>query len=302
MKREITVCHSILSYIFENLNPFDKENFADLLLKEIQRNKLLLNDDLEQHYETKFQSNPASWQAYLAWIISQKQYPDLVKRVQNGSLNPNINALTQDTYEQCLLSICENSVDKIVFSDLLQSLAPALRNFDVFLMEQTTILDRTAQNAYNDYRFPIIRKRISQGQSSSDLGQWLSKIIQTETDITIIDNYIYQNQRSFRTHFLAYLPQNANIKIYTLLDRITQQQLIREFSRTFYSQWNIEVWLIPDKGEQHDRNIFTNRYHIAIGKGFGVFGNRGQTAQSDISVDFIDNIADRTLPNARKIL
>ncbi len=195
-----------------------------------------------------------------------------------------------------MLNIAYLNEDRIIFSELLQSYETALEGKNILQMNIDRILDRDDINHYNNYRFPIIRKRISKGESSSDLSQWLKRIIKTETDIKIIDGYIYQERENFKNYFLPHISHKATIKIYTFLDHISQSDVINKFTGADYSNFNIEVFLIPSKRDQHARNILTNSYFIHLEKGLRIFGRNGQTDQSDITVDYITNITGASFP------
>lgn len=70
----------------------------------------------------------------------------------------------------------------------------------------------------------------------------------------------------------------------------------------YFKDWKFELFLINSKKEQHARNIFTNKYYIHIEKGMAVFGKRGVSHQSDITIDYKKNIATYQMPRSRKII
>lgn len=312
MKREIAVCHSILSHCFKNVNPLDQQNTALAILAEIDRNMVLMNDDIEVAYDIFFEENHPNLLAdYQMWLSNKVQYANTAKIVSSHLTSSSISSLTSDDYLDILLNLTLIGTDKIVFSDLLTNLDIGLSALGILQMNQQRILNKVENNSYNSYRFPIIRKRIQNGESSVDLSNWLSKIIKDEMNITIIDPYIYANRQNLKTLFLNHVAPNATIKIYTTLNRntrigsvrrtLTNADLSTEFSHADYSTWTMEVYTMP-QGEQHARNILTNQYYIHLEKGLAIFKDGVHTAQSDITIGFIDNITDNSMPAATRIL
>ncbi len=303
MKLEIAVCYSTLAYCFTHENPFERDNKANDVLAEIKRKRVTLNDDLVVYYETYFESQQADLlEDYQLWFANQVLYTDHVKFVGNDLTSVEIDNIISDDYLNLLTTITYQTEDKIVFSELLDGDEVNLKAIGLLQMKVDRILDRHEDNYYNSYRLPIIRKRIEVDKSSSGLSNWLKKIIQTETYFEIIDGYIYQERANFKTYFLAYIPHQATIKIFTILDGITETDLINEFSGPDYQHWTIEVYLIRSKREQHARNILTNNYFIQLEKGMRIFGRRGKTDQSDINIDYRHNITDTSMPRINEQL
>lgn len=311
MKLKITVCHSILSYCFANINPLDQGNPALSILAEIDRNTVLINDDLEVAYEIFFEEkHPELLANYQMWLSNKALYANATKIVSSNLNSHSITALTTDDYLEILLNLTIIGEDKVVFSDLLTTMDNSLAALKILQMNQIRILNRSQSNYYNSYRFPILRKRVENGDSATDLSNWLARIIKTETDITIIDPYIYSSVGNLKMLFLSHVPNGATIKIYTALYHtrvgsrrrmLTNGDLITEFSHTDYAAWNMEVYVIPTQG-QHARCILTNNYFIHLEKGLAIFGNGISAAQSMINVDFIQNVESTALPAATQIL
>ncbi len=309
MRLDIVVCRSILEVCFELGNPFERSNEANQIMDEIYNKRINLNADLERHYENYFETQPLHLlDIYQNWIADLFTAAEGLLFLPENLRHPSIDGLTGDNYLDTLLNLTYHTRDKIVFSELLTDYDTELSALGILQMNSERILNRIENNRYNQYHFPIQRKRIIAGESSSDLSSWLSRIIQGETDITIIDPYIYVEIQNFRNYFLGHIPHGAKIKIYTAHQRnralrrtTTDRDLIREFTHPFYNDWNIEVYIIPPR-EQHDRDILTNQYAISLGRGISIFGRRGHTFQSNIGVDYIKNITDNTLPTARQIL
>ena len=304
MRLDIVVCHSILEYCFSNFRRYERENKAKQILAEIERKRINLNEDLQAHYEIHFETQRADLlEDYQLWLSNQVQYENYVKFVDNDLSSVGVDRIISDDYLRIAVNIACQNEDKIIFSELLSNYDDALKNIGILQMNVDRILDRNEDNYYNSYRLPIIRKRIAAGESSGKLSNWLKRIIKTETEFEIIDGYIYQSRESFKNYFLVHVPTGAKIKIYTLsVGAATEANLLREFSGADYRDWDLEVYLLSSKREQHARNILTNNYFIQLEKGMRIFGRSGLTDQSDITVDYKVNIANTSMPSIRKRL
>ncbi|MDM8519773.1 hypothetical protein QUF64_06980 [Anaerolineales bacterium HSG6] len=306
MKLDITLCHSILAYCFANLDHYERQNRARYLLDEIRKRRINLNDDLQVYYEVYFETHHSDLlEDYQQWFANQVIYADYVTFVPNNLSNTEIDYFVNDDYLRTLLNITRLNQDKIVFSELLSSYDQALKNMGILQLNIAKILDRNANNYYNDYHFPITRKRIIAEQSSRKLSNWLKRIIQSETDFEIIDNYIYTERNNFKRYFLPHVQHGAVLKIYTISDqrvRVSVTDLIREFSSPDYANWQIELYLVQSTRHQHARNILTNNYFIQLEKGMRIFGRKGHTDQSDINVDYRKNITSTSMPRIHKRL
>ncbi len=302
MKLDIVVCYSILEYCFQNHNFLDIDNKAISIFNEIEGKRVNLNDDLIDHYEDFFlAANPGFLDYYETWIANRMQYSDSINILSNGLANHSVNQLFDDDYLRTLANLAYINDDKIIFSDSLDNYKNQLQNLNILQLNGDEIIDKKTDNYYNRYRFPIFRKVIKKGESSVNLSNWLKRIIQTETDIIIIDNYIYQERHNFKKYFLDHVPANSNIKIYTILEGpATENSLKHEFRKSNYSNWNIEIFLIPGKKDQHARNIITNHYCIQLDKGMRIFGSNGATEQSDIYIDDVSNMTDNSMPMVSK--
>jgi len=305
MRLDIVVCYSVLEYCFSNFRNYRRENKARRILAEIERKRINLNDDLQVHYAVYFETQRADLlEDYQLWLSNQVQYEDYVRFVDDDLSNAKVNRIINDDYLRIAANIAYQTEDKIIFSELLVDYDNSLQDIGILQMNVDRILNRSEDNYYNRYRFPIIRKRIAAGEASAALSKWLKRIIQTETEFEIIDNYLYQSRENFKRYFLVHVPRGAKIRIYTLVTgAATESNLRREFSGADYRDFDLEVYLISDKKEQHARNILTNNYFIHLEKGMRIFGGRsGLTDQSDITVDYRDNITDTAMPPIRRRL
>ncbi len=296
MKLDIVVCYSTLEFCFFDVHYYERQNKGRLILDEIRRKRVNMNDDLLVYYETYFEDQGQDlFEEYQMWFSNQVLYSEHVKFVQNN-LSAHAADSISDEYLKILVNIAYLNEDKIIFSELLENNYDNLKRIGILQMNIDRILNTNEDNYYNSYRFPIIRKRIAYGDSSADLSNWLRRIIQKETEFEIIDGYILQEINNFKTYFLPHVQANATIKIYTILDRISGSDLTDEFFHPFYSRWNIEIYLIQSKRYQHARNILTDNYFIQLEKGMRIFGENGLTDQSDITVDYKIKMHDNSMP------
>ncbi len=265
MRLDIVICRSVLELCFELSNRLERNNQANQIMDEIYSKRIHLNSDLESHYEDYFTRHaPHLLQIYQDWISDLFTAAEGLMFAPENLDHPNIDGLTGDNYLDTLLNITYHTQDKIVFSELLLGYDTQLNRQGILQMDSGRILNRDENNYYNSYHFPIQRKRIVTGSSSRDLSDWFSRILQNETDVSIIDPYIYSSTTNLKRYFLCHVPHGAKVKIYTShqnnrhLRRMTNDSdLVGEFSRPTYNNWNIEVYITPPR-QEHDRDILTN--------------------------------------------
>lgn len=299
MNLEVTVCSSILEYCFSNLNYYDKNNTAKKVLDEIQSRRMVIHADLEESYAEFFENQrPDLVDHYREFIKQTLTYAESVKIL--GSYADNANTvILNNRYLKLLTDVCLATHDKILFSDLFSAYVTYINQWGVNWFNRKTMVDRQNSNSIlNQYRLPLIRKVVRRGNSSNALSVWMSKFLNGENSLTIIDGYLYENSDNFYRYFLRHVPNGATIKLYTLKNGRTNSAIIRKFRSAPFNNWNFEIELILSKKDQHARDIFTSKYYIEIDKGMGVFGTSGRTHQANITIQDIDNIYDSCLPTS----
>jgi len=308
MRLEITVCYSILEYCFAaNRDFITGDQRALMLWQELQRNRLSISIPLMEFYQKRFEEkHPELLQVYQYWMAANINDAERFNFVDNiYEENPTIKKWAMgDDYLNILLNTTYSTEDRIVLTEILNNMGFDAEPLGIHRMNSHLILDREANTYYNSYRFPILRKRIEAGESSFELSRWLSRIIRHERKFTIIDNYVWQNINSLKQYFLPHVRKGAKIKIYTYLEKKRDiEDCVREFQKQEYRKWDIRIFLVTDKRDQHARNILTENYFINLDKGLAIFGRDGRTDQSDINIDFIENVEDTALPeDVHKIL
>lgn len=297
MNLEITVCHSILDYCLTNLNYFDKENQAKKILDEIRSRQLVLHEDLEYEYEQFFENHkPELLDTYREFMKNTVAYAETSKILSSYQQRSDTQVLN-DAYLKMLADICLSTNDKILFSDLFNVFSNRLKNWGIAHYNRRNVTNKNNNTILNQYRLPLIRKVIRSGESSHNLSRWLSRFLISETDITIVDGYIFENSINFHRYFLTHIPFGAKIKLFTLRNGRTDREIIRKFTYPPFDKWQFEINIIPSKKDQHARDVFTNNYYIEIDKGMGVFGSKGKTHQANITVESLDGVYDQRLPN-----
>ncbi|MGG1140363.1 hypothetical protein [Bacillus mycoides] len=300
MKLEIVVCYSILKECFESLDALDRTNKSAIIFDEIMRRKIILNDQLQDSYEEYFRdTRPDLLDVYMQFIVNAVQSVDNVKVIGSTLENPT----NLDEYIDVLIDMAIDTEDKILLTDLLHPKLTTCQFSGINKLDSDNIFNKKKENILSKYRLPIIRKCIQRGQPNLDLAEWLSRFWRSESEFIVIDNYIYENRAQFLSYFLNYIPKGTTIHLYTMLNHgNTEQNLKSVFRGTPYSDWNFKFNIIGNKKDQHARDIFTNQYYIEIDKGMGVFGRNGRTDQSNITIQYKDNITDSTMPRARELV
>lgn len=304
MKLDITLSYTIIEFFLENLNEFEANNIGLRILQAIQQHYINLTYELEDNYDKYFQNKRMDlldmYRTFISNIITTNEYSKLIEELPEYN---EINTLVNDGYYKNLLSVCFNSSDKILLSDDNCPYDSKLIDLGITKVRNNEILDVNSNNIFNFYVLPIFARRITVGLPSSVIGKWIGRYLENETDIEIIDGYIYQNIDNFNEYFLKYIKHGANIKIYTIIDRgCTKTDIINEFKSSKYLLWRIEVFIISSKKEQHARNIFTNNYYIHLEKGMNIFGKDGFTYQSDVTVGFRRDAGKYEISNTEKVI
>lgn len=313
MRLEVTLCREIIEQCLNNLDIISRENIGKKILHEIYKRKICLSEGLENHYLSYFENEkPDLLYIYHDLMAELLTYEDNVKIISEFESNIDIfeNGCERTTgldieYLQSLVDTCYNSNDKIIISNILESYNNKLENKGISIINLEGIVNYSENNVLNSYRLPIIRKRIRASQQNSELSNWLKRFILDTSKLIIIDGYIYENSEQFLKYFLCHVPYGVSIRLYTLLNNgNTENEIRRKFTTGVYGSWSIEIFIISDKKEQHARNIYTDKYFISIDRGMGVFGRNGQTLQTDIAIDYhenIDRIDSLNMPSSRKI-
>ncbi len=293
MRLDITVCHSVLKqYLQADYSPVTGLQEDRNLLYEITKNNITLNKDLLTCYEIEFEQNPSQLDIYQSWLAAQTAKSEEETLFLTDDLShANINSLfTSDLYFQILVNVAYTTYDKIIFSNLLTRYKTPLELLKILPMDRARILNRHENNYYNNYHLPY-NKEIQNGESCSNLSKWLGRILKDETNIEIIDPYLYQNINSFKNYILPHIKHGANLTFYSGYTRdnnlgrpLNSADFINEFNNTAYSNWNISNVFSVQKIEIHDRKILTDKYVIKIGRGLDVFGRNGTTNRCDIDV------------------
>ncbi|NUU61257.1 hypothetical protein [Paenibacillus agri] len=307
MKLEVTLCYSLLEKCFDSItNVFDETT----LLNELKRRKLIIHHELENIYESYFKHDrPELFDIYAAFVSSILNNEMYSKVVDNINESPVVELIFPDSNNNRIVTnVCNSTEDKILMSELLNDFEKEkLENeMSISSFNSTEILDENKPTILNHYKIPIF-KRVPQGENSFALSKWLGRFLKNEKEITIIDNFLYENSINFYNYVIKYIDKDANIKLITMVNnRNTEANIINKFKSSPFDLWNIsEIHIVNMKREQHARNILTENYIIMIDKGMAVFGTGrvNNTDQSDITINYRSKVQEYSLPlNIRKIV
>lgn len=301
LKIDVVVCYSTLEICFDLYEPFSPNNDGQKILAEIHRRRLVLSENLENYYSNYFESNrPDLLDSYHQFIENCILYEDNSRFVNNSKADSRLSKIFDNEFYIELCRVACLTDDKIILSQLGEVLESACF-IGITILSTIDILDESKENLLNNYRLPIIGKRIGAGESCESLSEWFSRFLKTESEFEIIDGYIYQNRFNFYLYFLRHIPRGSKIRISTLEDidnRLMAVTIKAAFTNPPFNSWKIEISIIPNKKEQHARNIITNKYFIVIDKGMRIFGNGRdhQTEQSDIHIQYKNKITSISIP------
>ncbi|MED2799901.1 hypothetical protein P4244_20470 [Bacillus thuringiensis] len=306
MKLDITVCHSILEFCFNdgiNLTDILQDKCDKLIvLEEIKKRRICLSDNLEEQYHNYFsQERPELLDIYQSFIGTLMGFANNIKFIDNQPAAHYFDFLENDSYLEVLCTICYLSEDQILLSNKLDSDQKIkLESMAISCFDIQRIQNMDEDNKLNLYRLPIIAKRIPAKIDNNSISTWLSKFLLTENEFTIVDRYIYQNSNSFLNYFLIHVQAGAKIKIYTVEGtQARRHDIYHKFNSQPFRNWDIEIYIIPNTRDQHARNILTNQYFIEIDNGMGLFGRDGLTYQGDITIQYKNQVHNHALPNAQ---
>ncbi|NFE95944.1 hypothetical protein FDF12_07490 [Clostridium botulinum] len=303
MKLDITLCYSIIEYYFDNFNQYEIDNKGNRIFDRIKQHSVNLNYELEEKYEEYFRNNrPELLCSYQDFIKNMTYSSEGAKIIDSLNQYSEVDKITDEEYYNILISTCYSTKDKILMSDKCDTFITDLKNIGIEVVKSNQMLDVNDSNIINSYSLPITGKKICHGLSSEEVSKWIGRFLEDETDIEIIDGYIYQNAYNFYNYFLKYIKHGSNLKIYTFLDKIVEDDIISEFTSERYKYWNIEIFIFQSKKQQHARNIFTNKYYIHLEKGMAIFGRNGITDQSDVNIAFAKYVPFYNIDGYKKVI
>lgn len=294
MKLNITICHSIIKMCLEvQLNGISRFNRqleetdpGSLVLKQIKRRKITFCIELEEKILEYFDKNePEFKQVYQDYVTSLINDEEHAFYLNNYTKDPLIDSITTDEYLNTLLNVAFQTEDKIVFSQLLDTYKSQACQYELNIMNKNDILDRSKDTILNRYTMSRVREFSTADQISSlSISIWLARFWKNEKNFTIIDSYIIKHKDSFKKYVLDYIPNGANVNIYTLRDKQRNSDFINAFKNHDFSSWNIDIFIYESKTENHDRCIITDNYHIQINNLLGAFDYKGTSFVSQVTI------------------
>jgi len=296
MNLPIVVCPSFLEFFLKTNNLEDI--WADIN-SEFKRRKFIVSEEILAYYEEYFSKNVLLknvFDNFLNHMSTSKNGFNLIVASENESVK---NAQITENIKALLHACC--SVDPhIILSEKLEDVSELLTSLNILKLNHSKLFDSNEKHILNEYRLPIIRKRVDHGQNSSEISKFLEPFFKNQNNITIIDSHIFSNPDNTYNFFEYILPLiglTASIQIITLYEPKLENILKKICKNQSFMVRNVSFMAYRDKKKQHDREIFTDEYHIALGHGIGTFGKSGITDQSDISIARITNLCDKNPPN-----
>ncbi|MBG0768340.1 hypothetical protein [Methanococcus maripaludis] len=281
MRIPIVVCPSILC-LYVTGDIFDKN--CRMLPDELNKRIIVLNEKVEEIYSEYFlKKGEEIHELYMTKLSDMIQYSE----IGFESKDEFIENLSIDEDLKVLLNVCNSTEYKIILSERLDGVSTELNGSGITKLNLEEVFDETLDHDLNKYRFPCI-KRVELNDSTNELSKWLSKILKSEKNFQIWDRYITStnppNFPNFQNYFLNNIDNNSEITVYTLIWERASEGSIKHAFSTIYNR-KIHVYGFKHKEVQHDREIFTDNYHIVLGNGFGTFGSgNDKTTQSVIQV------------------
>lgn len=315
MKLDITLCHSIIKMCLESelkgISRFDRnmENSDEGLriLDEIKKRRITFCLELEEKIEEHFDKHEPEL---------KELYHDFVKAIipdEENALflneyieNPQISQLTAIEYYKILLNVAYLTEDKIIFSEIINTLKAQACCHEINILQKDDILDKDKDTVLNVYRMSRVREFATADRVTCDyVSKWLSRFWKNQNDFVIIDNYVYQHRDKLRKYILDYVPWGSKVTIYTLSQGLMDNDVVNGFREPQFSHWNFEIYLFDRKRENHDRCIITNNFHIQINNLLGAFDNNGPgfISQVTITPNYKTNVEGyNKRPTARKLI
>lgn len=282
----VTVGISILKDLLK-LSLLEAPKEQTELWSRISQHKIALSLELQNQYikycEEKLDAMYLDrMQTFLAFI-STSQDMSVLLTPHNKPLQMN-----KDDYLEALLSVCINTEDRILLENKSKIHKNTIVRNRIQLFEKKEIMDiAISKNVFTMYTFPISCHQIRQNEDSKELAQWIGRILKGQKEFTIYDNYIgtSSNIKNFQKYILKYIPLHSEISIITIeTETVKETDLKEEFSKDFYKQWNIEVFVARNKKESHPRVIVMPKYMISLDKGIQTFGINGRTESSMLTI------------------
>ena len=274
------------------------------LWRRISQHRLALSLELQDQYvkycEEKLGGGYSDLiQTFLAFITASQDMSVMV------TPRSKLQKLANDAYLDALLSVCVNTEERILLGDKSKINKHIITKNHIQLLEKTELLNiDDSRNIFTMFTFPISGHQISKDEDSRELGQWIGRILKSQNEFTIYDNYIGTdvNIKNFQKYILKYIPIQSNIMIVTIeTDSIKEADLKEEFAKDYYKHWNIEVYVAGNKRESHPRVIVMPEYTICLDKGIQTFGVKGKTESSMITITQSSLMKHYEVKNAKKI-
>lgn len=288
---DITVCRSILEKCMD-IDTFFTSSDSVKVANRIRQHRMVVSSKLLEYYEEYFNSKSPEYKYWYQSLVEKVLYSQ-ERAVFAEEKNVKINFIKNAEYLNELLNVCYNSADRLVVSDDPKIDDSILKKYKIESIKTKDILDKGANNTFTKFTMPIHMKNIENDEKSIDIAEWIGRFLKNQKYIVIFDNFIAtkDNIRNLRKYILKFIEQGADVIIYTFeIENVNKQNIIDEFTSKYYSKWNIEIYLIKRKRDQHGRIILTEKHTIQLDRGISLFGVDGRTYQCIINIDSNEDV------------
>ena len=147
---------------------------------------------------------------------------------------------------------------------------------------------------------------VDPGDNCQFWAEYFARIIEGEEKVVFMNRYGLKKDsiECLKRYYLPYLSKDLNIEIYASdsYSEVTRESVIKLFEEDdILKSYNINVYLINNPCEHHERWIQTNNYYIYQGKGFDMLNNNSRKKISSTSTVIVER-RQRKLPDAYQVI
>ncbi|MBA2853933.1 hypothetical protein HNP89_001911 [Methanococcus maripaludis] len=297
MKLPVVVCPSFLEFYFTH--DAEDDDISIKIESEFRRRRFIMSNEILIYYDNYF-SNSLFKDVYSQYLTKKMQMKNGFFENIDPCENEKIKNLPLDDNLKSLLYACCSLDPSILLSEKFDDILHILNSLNILKLNYQKLFDRNEDHILNQYRLPILRERIKLGQPNEEVSKWLKPFFKGQKNITVVDPHIFSSaddQYGFENYILPLIDRTANIKIITYCENKHHARHFKNvLKNSCYMGRNMSIYGYNNNKLQHDREIFTDDYHIELGHGIAMFGRDGQTRQSNVNIKRIEDIRRTELP------
>lgn len=282
---DLVVCYSILEKC-KSADAFSGDKEIVGMAWKIRQHRMVISEKLLDYYEEYFRKKSPEYLEWYRAFCTDILYSK--KRAVMTSLSKTKTYIKGNEYLNELVLLSQETEDKIILIEPKRRIdAKYAKELGIVLYDSKDINDTSGSNLFFMYTLPVNGKRISEGENSRSIANWLGRFWREEDYIQIFDNYLLttDGMRYLKNYFLKYVKEGADIEIYSLLmEGCTEQQITDVFAGDDLKKWKFRVYIVRDKKVSHARSTQGEKYIIQIDRGLSVFGRAGKTFQTTINI------------------